>query len=386
METNKQKIGIITFHCAENYGAFLQTYALQEWLNKYESGRFQINIVDYRPDYLLNPYKIRIGNRLSLVTGVFNKIKAIVLFGVEIPNKVIRKYKFHKAWNVLQLTKKKYKTQKFILDDEYYAVILGSDQIWNPNITMGLDPVYFGAIEGKRCRKIAYAASIGVKSYSEKEKGKLTKLLNEIDGIGVREQTSVDVIQPLCKQEVVVNADPTILVDRQIWKILLRPVKEQGYILIYQLQKNSSIFKDAYDIAKRTGRIILHFGDPGLKPMFSDIKVKSLSYCGPYEFLSYINNADLVLTNSFHATCFSILFERSFFTYLQENRSERIRSIAEIGHFEDRIVEYGDRLNLKESEWDKLTRPDVIYSHLQELREKSQQYLVKQLSKEGRFI
>lgn len=382
MKTNKQKIGIITFHCAENYGAFLQAYALQEWLTSYVQGNYAVKIVDYRPDFLFEPYRIRILDRLSKGNNIVRKIKALLLLAFEVPNKLIRKQKFHHAWRLFNLTEEKSKIGDFVLDDSYFAVLLGSDQIWNPNVTKRLDPVYFGSIAGADCRKIAYAASIGVSAYSDTEKRELMPLLENLYGIGVREQASVDILQPLCSREVVVNADPTILANPKIWHTFLKPVKESNYILIYQLQRNSSIFKDAYKLAKKTGKSILHFGDPSLRPMFPDVKVKSLSYCGPSEFLSYIRNADLVLTNSFHATCFSIVLGTNFFTYLQESRSERIRSIAQVGDFGDRLIEFRDEIDFEKLDWSQLSSIRMIYDNLQELRKNSEQYLARQLSRE----
>ena len=116
--------------------------------------------------------------------------------------------------------------------------------------------------------------------------------------------------------------------------------------------------------------------------MFPDVKVKSLSYSGPREFISYIRNADLVLTNSFHATCFAILMETNFFTYLQKTRSERIRSMAQIGGFHDRLIEYGAQIDLENLSWEKLSPINMIYDNLQDLREQSQRYLANYLSQE----
>ena len=379
MKLSKPKIGIITFHCAENYGAFLQAYALQEWLTSHVKGNYVVKIVDYRPDFLFEPYRIRIHDRLSKGNSIGRKIKELLLLGIEVPHKLIRKRKFHDAWRLFNLTEEKSETGDFVLDDSYFAVLLGSDQIWNPNITKRLDPVYFGSVAGADCRKIAYAASIGVSAYSDAERSELTPLLENLYAIGVREQAAVDILQPLCSREVVVNADPTVLVDPKIWNDFLKPVKESNYILVYQLQANSSIFKDAYKLARETGKSILHFGDPSIKPMFPDVKVKSLSYCGPREFVSYIRNADLVLTNSFHATCFSILLGTSFFTYLQESRSERIRGIAQVGDFRDRLVEFRDEIDFEKLDWSQLSSIRMIYDNLQELRKNSEQYLARQL-------
>lgn len=374
MKESKRKIGIITFHCADNYGAFLQTLAMQEWLIR-NTLDDEIEVIDYRPEYLLTPYRLSVRQAICRGSGLMGKIKATIIFGLEASHKIVQKYRFRAARKQLRLSACRYTNNDFQLDNCYSAVILGSDQIWNPQITNGFDKTYFGANTQADCKRIAYAASIGVSCYSEQEKRDITELLRPLIGVGVREQHTVEMLQQLCRQKVVVNLDPTLLVDRDLWHQHLLPIKEKKYILIYKLQENHAILPDAYQLAKEMDAQILHFGDPSPRPIFSDVKVKSISACGPFEFLSYIKNAELVLTNSFHGTCFSLIFEKEFYTYLQSERSERIISIAEIGGFEDRLVYLGSSIDVDKLEYIKSNVADA-YKNIQALQDESANYLL----------
>lgn len=376
---SKPSIGILTFHCAENYGAFLQTYAMQTWLEQHMGEKYNIEIIDYRPDYLIDPYKIRIVERIQNAKTLQEKCKALIIALVEVPNKVVRKCKFVKSRKHYRTSKKIYTNKEFALSSNYFALILGSDQIWNPYTTKGLDPVYFGTPGDDKCRKIAYAASLGISSYSESEKKQMKDYLKNIYAIGVREVSSLKILNSLTDKKINLNCDPTLLVNREVWRQRVNIIKHNKYILIYRLQNNDSIFTDAYKIAKEKKLEILHFGDPSIKPMYKDIKVQSLSFCGPFDFINYIFNAEIVLTNSFHATCFSIIFEKNFFTYLQNNRSQRLVSLAEIGGFEDRLVDYKKHLEINRLYDNELSDVSLIYKNLKSLRVESEHYLLSAL-------
>lgn len=377
MKKKKPVIGILTFHCAENYGAFLQAYAMQAWLEKNVESLYDIKMIDYRPRYLIEPYKIKIRERIKNAKGFLNKIKAMIIVCTEVPNKIIKKKNFLKACKKYHLSEESYSDNHFFLDDNYYALILGSDQIWNPNATEGFDQAYFGKVVGEKSKRIAYAASLSIPDLSEKEKEQLNKLLKNLNSIGVREQTSVKLLEPLTEKKVNLNCDPTILIDRKIWENCVSRKQVKKYILVYRLQENQNIFNDAYKIAKKEHWDILHFGDPSIKPMFRDVKVRSCSYCGPIEFINYIYNAEMILTNSFHGTCFSIIFGKEFFAYLQKKGAERLIHLSEAGKFEDRLVPCDTCLNIKKVYKKELSNASDIYENLQELRNMSEYYLIK---------
>lgn len=384
----RKKIGIITFHCAENYGAYLQTYALQEWVKTHLPNTAELFIIDYRPDFLIDPYKIT--NRLKFFdskANILSKCKSLIAFSVEVPNRLMKHFKFYKALNILNLSPERYSNDCFKLDDSYRGIILGSDQIWNTNLTKGVNRAYFGMVAGTNCIRSAYAASIGMTEFPYDVQKTVSEYLNKIDYIGVREKESVAILSNLCNNDVSINIDPTLLVNTDIWKKHIKPINKKDYILIYQLTDVSSIMEDAYKLAKKTGKKILHFGDPSIKRRFSDVIVKSISFAGPFDFISYIAAADIILTDSFHATCFSVIFKKQFFTYLHLKRSERLVSLAAIGNFEDRLIQYGENLNNKQIENTENKTKSNYLLNFNNFKTNSEKYLHKCLktSLEGKF-
>lgn len=368
----EEKIGIATFHCAENYGAFLQAFALSKWIQ--DRTPLKVMVVNYRPKYLLEPYKICFKKRLTANMPFLRKCKAFISFCVEVPYRLIRKWKFKKAETLLPLTGK-YVSAEFKLDASYKGIVLGSDQIWNTSLTQGLDPVYWGGTVPESCKKIAYAASIGLSEYPDEIKEKTTGMLTQIDYIGVREEASVDLIQSMLKKQVMVNVDPVMLVERDFWHQYECHVAFDDYILVYCVRNSPYIMQDAYRLAKKYNKRILHFGDPSIRATFPDIEVHSLAYCGPFDFISYISHADIILTDSFHAMCFSIIYNKRFFVYLNKTRSERLLTLATIGKCSDRLVECDEHLD-EASIQHALNSAVSYYENFYSERKKSQEYLL----------
>lgn len=368
----KEKIGIATFHCAENYGAFLQAFALSKWIQ--DRTPLKVMVVNYRPEYLLEPYRICFKKRLVTNMSFLKKCKAFISFCVEVPYRLIRKRSFKKAETLLPLTGK-YASAEFKLDASYKGIILGSDQIWNTSLTQGLDPVYWGGTVSESCKKIAYAASIGLSEYPDEIKEKATGMFAQINCIGVREEASVDLIQSMLKKQVMVNVDPVMLVDRDFWHQYERHVAIDDYILVYCVRNNPYIMQDAYRLAKKYNKRILHFGDPSIRATFPDIEVHSLSYCGPFDFISYISHAGIILTDSFHAMCFGIIYDRRFFVYLNRTRSERLLTLANIGKCSDRLIRCDEHLD-EERIQHALNSTASYYENFYSERKKSQEYLL----------
>ena len=247
---SNKKIGIVTFHCAENFGAYLQTFALQKWLQMKIGTELDVTIINYRPSYLILPYKIRIRDQINKETSIIGKSKKIIITLVEIPYKILKKRRFRQAEKLLTLTSPYY-SNEILLDDSYKVLILGSDQIWNTELTHGVDKVYFGAIAGQNCKKFAYAASVGLPDYSLLEKKQIKMYLSQLSSVGVREKESVKILQPLCDCPIEVNLDPTLLVAPILWNQYIRKVKYNDYILVYRVSDDSRILQDAYKVAKK---------------------------------------------------------------------------------------------------------------------------------------
>ncbi len=358
----KKHIGIVTFHCADNYGAFLQAYALQQWLKSNFDNN--ISIVNYCPDYLIDSYKIKL--------PINKNMKSLIIFLYELPSKLKRVYRFKKARRKFNLS------DKYKKSDNYYSyLILGSDQIWNPEITNGIDEMYYGTFGGENCQCISYAASIGVNNFTISQQKKLKKLMSNLKAISVREKTTITVLEPIIKEKACLVCDPTFLLSKKEWTSVCHDVKYSNYIVIYQLFPNPAILQDAVGYAKKYNKSILIFNEPMIKNNYG-VKIISVHGSGPFEFISIIKNADLVLTNSFHATCFSIIFQKEFYTYLQEKRSQRIRDLAIEGDFLSHLVEYGNHLKLQ-----KKLDFKVINHNLDDLIKNSKKFLYENLDIKG---
>ncbi len=309
------RAGIITFHNAENYGAALQTYALKSTLKKMGC---DTRVIDYR-------------NR-----GVFlrNTIKNLYYaFTMQRPLKNHRQYQRFQNQH-LNLSDRTYMSvTDFETDaDDFDVLFFGSDQIWNPDLSNGFDPFYFGQFRTK-ARKVAYAASVGKDRLSAQEEQTLNTLSSTFDAISVREESAVQVFN----QDVSCVVDPCMLLSAAEWREL-SPTStiREPYLLIYQLHPDKRLLKAAVELARPANKKI-YMISPYLD--FRHCKLThNLGRISPREFISYYDQADLVLSDSFHGTIFSILFEKPFYTFLPGEKTGRITSLLAKLNLSERIV------------------------------------------------
>ena len=229
------KIGILTFHCAHNYGAVLQAYAIQEQLKLMG---FDVEIINYRPIYLLRPYgylpqfhfrTIKDGYLRCLILNVKILLRWI---GTLIPT-----YRRRKGFNKfiqskLSLSFCRYNSP-FVEHNEYDFYIMGSDQVWNPKITKKFDDVYFGNFKVRvGVKKISYAVSMPLYTFSSQQKEQLNVNLRNFSAISVRETQLEEFIFDNFKIKSQVVLDPTLLVDNFVWrKIAIIPNINKKYVL-----------------------------------------------------------------------------------------------------------------------------------------------------------
>ncbi len=311
------KIGILTYHCAHNYGAVLQCYALQEYL---KSLGHEVCVVDYRPTYL--KYSLFIWyNWLSL-----NPIKCI--------KKIIRQlrsfnlqHQRHKAFE--KFIHKRLNVKSINLQSAQHEIdcfVFGSDQIWRKNRNQ-FDPIYFGEFKAAQGHKlISYAASMGLNELSETEKVQIGKWLKNFSTITVRETSLKQLLSPLTDKRIEVVADPTFLLSQQEWrKIAKAPDASQPYVLIYQVISNPLANEIARIAAQDLNAEIIEIASK----VDSRPKNHRIVYtASPEEFLGWIMNARFVVTTSFHGTAFSIIFNKAFVSIKQNKPSDlRIESL-----------------------------------------------------------
>lgn len=323
------KIGILTYHCAHNCGAMLQTYALQNTIKKLG---FECEVVDYRPSIITDGYKIRMrtdGNILKefvhfLITHKTQKEKFNLFKEFE-----------EKSLNLSRIT---FTKEDEILNAElkYDALICGSDQVWNMDLN-GKSKVYFLDFENFKGKKISYAASIGSSIIKNEYVNEIRNYINKLDNISLRENQGREEIQKLTTKKVYQVLDPVFLMSKKDWKALeCQNFKmDYDYAIIYVMEDNKIIDEISEFIATKLELKVICINSSLRKKKHV---YKNISKVGPKEFVSLIKNAKLVCTNSFHGTSLSIIFKKPFITVAHSSLNSRLESILNIFNLERHCV------------------------------------------------
>ena len=321
-----KRSGILTLSSAENYGAVLQCHSLCKFLNDNFS---ETEIIDFVPQFIVGRYPLVSVDKSSKSAYLKSLIRAVLL----LPFKAKKRWRFQN----FRKKKSKYSVQRYIgkmTSDSYDQYIVGSDQVFNMELT-NYDQEYFlpRIPTGK---KTTYAASLGVSYLNERQSDCFTKGLQSFDPISIREKTGKDLIQDLfVDKNIEQMIDPVFLNSREYWTSLAsKRMHSRKYILIYAFVE----FDKAYSIAKSIDETldILLIND-AFKKKKND--VKNVMGVGPCEFLSLILNAEHIVTDSFHGTAFSIIFNKDFYAIPYKGTESRFIDMLSILKLEDRIIE-----------------------------------------------
>lgn len=188
--------------------------------------------------------------------------------------------------------------------DNYDVFIAGSDQTWSPLV---YNPYYFITFTNKK--KISYAASIGITQIPENIIFDFKSNIESYHAISVREDSAKIALQPLYNNEISVVLDPTLLLTKEEWsKIAVLP-DDENYILCYFLESNNWYYEYALKMSKILNKklVLIPNRIEHLSYEFSKMK-----HPGPTEFIGLINNAELIITDSYHGLIFSTIFEKSY--------------------------------------------------------------------------
>ncbi len=311
-----KKIGIMTFHRALNYGAKLQAFALMDTINQKEDAY----ILDYRCKEIESFYFERRG---------IKELAKKILFPRFSRDLIIRKNKFNYFDNYYKMSKMYTPNNIEDSNKELDAFVVGSDQVWNPIIT-GFDYNYFlpFAEEGKA---YSYAVSFGKAKISDWDENKTYQLLKKFNCLLTRESTASDMINKLyCNLNANTVLDPVFLLSRDQWieklDLEISEPKEK-YIFVYIVAQQTNALERAKKIAAKRNLKIL-FVDAGRN---ADKEFTKVNNAGPIEFLNLLLNAELVITTSFHALAFSLIFNIPFQYELSKekiNANSRLSDIA----------------------------------------------------------
>lgn len=358
MKNKKSRVGIITFHCSNNFGAMLQAFALKSYLR--QSGK-AADIVRYEPPFMTGrhwwfPY-VPIKGRKKRLEWEKKAWKSHVRMGMDFFRQRANYNRFKRKY----LTRK---TQGKLLFSwqfkwlPYSCYIVGSDQIWNPDITYGLRKAYFGAFDNKRKKRvIAYAASLGGVSLAEQYKEEFSRLIGCVDAVSVREEEAVPYVESCSQKEAAAVLDPVFLLEKEDWQQVEKTPKRKGYVLVYTAEWNKELQEYALALAteKNLSAVILRASKWG-----EDVGFEADYISGPSEFLGYVHNADYVVTNSFHAVAFSIIYQKKFLAFLHSNRGARIRNILHIHELENRLYDKEKNTQIDAAvDWDRVKKRTI---------------------------
>lgn len=305
--SKRLRIGILTFHRAHNCGAFLQCYALQEYLKA--SGR-DAEVIDYEPEYFKDGYGVlpRVNfSGLSFPRRVRRRIGMAVLF---VP-RVIRRILFgREIREYLNLSPARFSRAEDFDSARYDIIFIGSDQVWNPVLTRGNDALFWGRFDfaGK---KVAYAASAGDDfSVLKGREEYIRDALADFSLISVREKELGACLRRnfgIASQSVL---DPTLLLDAGGWNEFAGGKRAGGkYVLLYVVKPAAAAPKIAEKIAGILGiRVRVIMAGVGKNPRsWKDACVP------PRKFVSLFRDAQFIVTTSFHGTSFAVNFRKEFY-------------------------------------------------------------------------
>jgi hypothetical protein len=368
------KAGIITFHCSDNFGAVLQVYALQEVIKEMN---IDVEIIDFRPKELTTPYNHSVDFIKYFKDKRFKSATKLFLANIyNYKNIKVRLKAFNLfRGNYLKLSTSKYYTSKDLLNNppEYKYYITGSDQVWNPYFKKAIGDSYFLDFVNNQSMKISYAASIAQTVEQELVKD-YKNYINQFDYISIREKSSLDFLKGICNKNINVSLDPTLLLNKEKWKVISqKPEIKEKYILVYDLQNNHELVRLANKISKDNNLKVISYSN---KRKYNDA-IQSFKYKGPREFLGLFENAELILTSSFHGTVFSIINEKPFYTIPHSTRGSRMIDLLKILNLEDRIVYKSDDVKKIENN----INYGKVNSLLEYHRQESIHYLKKSFGK-----
>lgn len=348
------KVGILTYHRAENYGALLQSYALKTYL---EGLSHEVSFVDYWPEYHEDYFRIlpRIKfKECGLVKKAYLLYLALVWgFARQRRKYVFKQFMFKK----LGLPFRPKYTKPSDVCAEFDVVFYGSDQIWRKQKLPGFpgrDPWYLGS-DNIIAKKVAYAASIGASAIESSEEIEFIQRLSAFQALSVREESLQTSLRELGRSSVLV-VDPVFLLMPERWRELAKEstCRKGKYILLYNLLDSQESKLFAEKLARER-----HLPVREITKVYGFRKFGSryIHNASVQEFLALIDNAEVVVSNSFHGVAISILFKKQFYAVGMGKRADRVKSLLKQLNLEERYISANIQNNL----------PAIDYSGIESL-------------------
>lgn len=329
-----KKVGIVTIHKINNYGAVLQAYALNKYLRDNGYNAKTIDFCTYRVAESRQVYEKSLNPK-----SVLRNLVAFAYSGKI--KKRVKNFDSFISENIPLTDNVYYSNEELKAEGntfDYY--ICGSDQIWNTHC-LNYSPAFVLDFVEEKSKCISYAASMGSETIVESAQPDFDRNLPNYKSLSVRESSIVDLVSSVSHKAVTHVCDPVFLLDGDCWsEVTGEKLLDKPYIFFYFVRNGDVEGMRDYVIAlhKKYNMPVVVVTRNLREFKYENIKAYD---AGPSEFLSYIKNADLIITNSFHGFSFSIIFKKNFWVFADSSSdsTSRIYSQAKKMGLECRVVD-----------------------------------------------
>lgn len=361
------RIGLITLHRVYNYGSVLQTFATQ---SVFEELGHEVQVIDYITQQ-------RTMKRIFFTQSTNGALKGAAYRIAKVFSLLLKEMTFG-----FFVRKKLNLTKKYITADDLQAdppqadiYVTGSDQTWNSTYNEGVDRGFYLDFVPEDARRIAYVASFGKKELAADETELTKKYIDRYTALSVRENTAVEILSKLGRDDAIQLIDPTLMLKKEKWIRLAskRLVKEPYLILMLLYNEDNHATEYARRIADEKGLKLIKISWEMIKPAMVD---RLFTHRSPADFLSLFYHADFVVTNSFHGLAFSINLGKQFIVVPRNEFNSRIESLLLLTGLKDRMVSSFEQLKICQE----TIQYDQVEKMLEEERGKAYEFLRKNLT------
>ena len=363
-----KKIGVLTFHRADSYGAHLQAYATVAFLN--QSG-YDAELVDYTNQYEQRFQKLFYSENGKMSGFLTSFIKDFIF-----RKRYYKRKSFKNIEQYCHVSKEKYKNKEEMDRASYDVLVVGSDQVWNREITNGLDDVFL-LMHGQATRRISISSSMGSVILTEKEKEVFRRAFVRFDAISVRENFVKKQLQEITNSRIKVLMDPTFLISKDQWiqSLVQKSTKYRNingkYILTFFLAPDDTYKSRMKKIANKMKLPVWSIQSIAVKRVESDKIILGATVA---DFLALIANAEIVVTDSFHGVALSINMEKNFIAFKNKGNPVRVMTLLD-------TLQLLDRLDMDEEKYCPVDYK-VVKEILDPLRSDSRRWIIQAIEGE----
>ena len=334
-----------------NAGGVLQAYALNMWLNK---NGFKSEQINYSTGLRIADIFAETNNQKNILNNIkylTRKVidEALVFFFYRcIRNRRIGFENFKQTY--IATSREIYHNSNIGNCSTYDAYIAGGDQIWN-DITDYNRGYFLDFVNNKRL-KVSYAASMVNIPYPSEKEGELRELLSAFDIIMVREDMAANYLSQILNKNVDTVVDPVFLLDKDEWNNVCadRLIKEP-YIFAYILGNDEKQYEWIHALSVKNKINVVAISNPSGRPTPDKIPkyINKYDMNNPAEFISLIKYADIVVTDSFHALAFSIIYDKKYFVFKRlenEKMMVRLNTLLKLVNADNSIISINDSLDM----------------------------------------